>query len=1046
MSDFLFRGTLQELDPQVHELNELEAERQYRRLILIPSESTSPLAVREALGSAFHNIYAEGYPDQESRWYSEEEILDYPERLAHYRRYSDPRYYKGTEYANTVEALARRRCAETFAANGVTADDLYVNVQALSGGPANNAVYHALVQPGETVMGLDLLHGGHLSHGSKANRSGKYYNIVHYSVDPESEILDYESIEELAKEHNPKMIIGGISSYPWQIDWESLRRVADSVGAYLLADMAHVAGLVAAGEYPSPIGHAHVVTSTTHKTLCGPRGAIILTTDKKLSDKIDRAVFPGEQGGPHVNVFSALALTFKLAQTKQFKQLQQQTVKNCITLTKQLKKRGFRIPFGGTNTHLMNLDTKSVTLDDGIPLSGDMAARILELAGIVVNRNTIPGDKSALNPMGIRMGTPWITQRGFAEKETKELADIIADVLFACTPYKLRSKLRRNLRAKVDFDVLSGAKLRIRKLAENAGIDFTPPTHGYPHYYYIDRKSESSEKAPNNEDELNTITLSGERVRSFLNIHFSTDIELLRPGENQPTSLVIQAEEIFCNLTCSSDYVYELTPPTDKLNLVSEWLRACSDGFVQIDSDVEIKSPGPINIHLIASHNTQIPDTVISSLTKPFYIGMGAQSGDPLLQFDFSQEKTTEIKQTPLHKLHQELGAKMAPFAGWDMPLQYSSVSSEHAAVRTAAGLFDVAHMGVFRFDGPVAAAFLDSVCATNMYSIGVGRSTYSHLLDPDANVIDDVYIYRTGTESYIMVVNAANTAKDWAWLSAVKNGEVLIETSRPWVKSFGRNTIIRNLHNSSHGEDQLVLLALQGPNSGQILKEYVKDSPTKKAISKMVRNDVITSTSQHDLIIARTGYTGEKIGYEIFIHPDHAAEMWNALLKVGEAFGIKPCGLASRDSLRVEAGLPLYANELAGPLNLGAAEAGFRKYVKTYKPWFIGRKAYIAREGKRKDQLVRFRFDGKRVRVAHIGDPVVDTEGNAIGHVTSCALDSQRRLIGQAVIDRKFIKKGTPIHVYQGASTEEKFSLSDPKIKGKAVTASQATVISRFL
>ncbi|MCW5877176.1 MAG: serine hydroxymethyltransferase, partial [Anaerolineales bacterium] len=449
--DYLFRGSLAKLAPEIHELTELEAERQYRRLILIASESSAPLAVREALSSAYQNIYAEGYPDEDTRWMREAEILDYPARLGHYRRHSDPRFYKGVEYADVLEALARRRVAETFAANGVTADQLYVNVQALSGGPANNAVYHALVQPGDTVMGMDLLHGGHLSHGSPANRSGKYYNIVHYTVNPDTETIDYEELAELAARHKPRMIIGGFSSYPWPADWAALRRIADSVGAYLLTDIAHVAGLVAAGVYPSPIGHAHVVTSTTHKTLNGPRGAIILTTDKKLAEKIDRAVFPGEQGGPHVNVFAGLALTFKIAQSDEFKALQTQVIKNCVALTEQLQGRGFRIPFGGTQSHLTNLDCKSVQGPDGTALSGDMAARILDLAGIVVNRNTIPGDRSAFNPSGLRLGTPWITQRGFKEKESRQLADIIADVLLACVPYRDRSETSLSQRAKVDF-------------------------------------------------------------------------------------------------------------------------------------------------------------------------------------------------------------------------------------------------------------------------------------------------------------------------------------------------------------------------------------------------------------------------------------------------------------------------------------------------------------------------------------------------------------------------------------------------------------------
>src|SRR5512141_1450319 len=292
MPDFLFRGSLAKLDPDVYELTQLEAERQARKLILIPSESTSPLAVREALSSAFQNIYAEGYPDEETRWMSEEEILDYPARLAEYRRNGDPRYYKGVEYADVVEALARRRAAEAFAANGFSADQIYVNVQALSGAPANNAVYNALMNIGDTVLGLNLLHGGHLSHGSSVNRSGKYYNAVHYTVD-EKEKLDYDKIRALALETRPKLIIAGYSSYSWVPDWHQFRLIADEVGAYFLADISHIGGLIAAGVVPSPIGIAHIIMSTTHKSLDGPRGAVLMTTDPAIARKIEKAVFPG---------------------------------------------------------------------------------------------------------------------------------------------------------------------------------------------------------------------------------------------------------------------------------------------------------------------------------------------------------------------------------------------------------------------------------------------------------------------------------------------------------------------------------------------------------------------------------------------------------------------------------------------------------------------------------------------------------------------------------------------------------------------------------
>src|SRR5512144_771601 len=367
MTDFLFRGDLSDLDPDVYDLMQFEAERQARKLILIPSESMSPLAVGEALGSAFQNIYAEGYPPEETRWMSEEEILDYPARLGEYRRNGDPRYYKGVEYADVIEALARRRAAESFAANGFSADQIYLNVQALSGAPANNAVYQALLNIGDTVMGLNLLHGGHLSHGSSVNRSGKWFKPVHYTVD-ENERLDYDKIRALALEARPKLLIAGYSSYSWVPDWKKFREIADEVGAYFLADISHIGGLVAAGVVPSPVGIAHVVMSTTHKSLDGPRGAVLITVDPVIARKPDKAVFPGEQGGPHVNVFAALALTFKLAETKQFRRLQAQTIRNAQAMADQFQKRGLRIPFGGTDSHMLNVDVTSVKSPEGVSL------------------------------------------------------------------------------------------------------------------------------------------------------------------------------------------------------------------------------------------------------------------------------------------------------------------------------------------------------------------------------------------------------------------------------------------------------------------------------------------------------------------------------------------------------------------------------------------------------------------------------------------------------------------------------------------------------
>jgi glycine hydroxymethyltransferase len=1026
MPDSLFRGTLSDLDPDLYELLQLESERQYRKLILIASESSSPLAVRDALDSAFQNLYAEGYPDENTRWLTEDEILDYETQLAWYRRYSDPRYYKGVEYADTIEALARRRCAEAFAANGVTADDLYVNVQALSGAPANNAVFHALLNPGDTLMGMSLLHGGHLTHGSPVNRSGKLYNIVHYNVDPNTQRINYQSIQELAEQHKPKIIIAGYSSYPWAADWARFRAIADSVGAYLLADIAHVAGLVVAGAYPTPIGHAHVITSTTHKTLNGPRGAIIITDDYFISRKIDRAVFPGEQGGPHINAIAALALTLKLAKTKQFSSLQHQVIKNCAALTKRLEQRGFPIAFGGTDTHLMNLDCKFVTGPDGTTLSGDMAARILDLAGIVVNRNTIPGDRSALDPSGIRMGTSWITQRGFKEQETAELADVIADVLLATSPYELKSSKRIRRRAKVDFDSLETAKIRVCDLAEWAGIDFDPAVHGYPHFYYL-------EETPSREGDLAVYKIEGERVRQFLSIALSSDIENLDPDMSQPTRITTPGGAAMGTLTCVSPCEFLLTVPSEKANLVATWLRALSDGFVQIkDDDLLAKAPGPAIVKESLDVEPIMLEGEHEGLLKPFYIGIPKGSGEDLPKFGWDEPDSEELKHTTLHAIHEELGAKMAPFAGWEMPLWYSSVREEHQAVRTTAGIFDVSHMGIFQAEGPDAAPFLDSVCGNDISYIRVGQSVYAHFLDPDAAVIDDVIIYRRAYEKYLIVVNAANEAKDWAYLNAVRKGTVLVDNKRPWARAFGRGVVLRNLGDPNEGKDMLVDIAIQGPLSSEILLSLRCDDDACKRVRKLRHGELCeVSLGGMELIVSRTGYTGERFGYELFVHPYQSVVLWKALLDLGGPLGLVPIGLGARDSLRIEAGLPLYGQEMAGELNLSVGDAGFQSYVKVYKPWFIGRDSFLERESERDSEVIRFRCKEKGVRMVHYGDPVMDKRGLTIGVVTSCAA---------------FSEVDTPIYIFQGTPMKaDGESPPDLKPGDRIFIPTAATVLPRF-
>ena len=338
----------------------------------------------------------------------------------------------------------------------------------------------------------------------------------------------------------------------------------------------------------------------------------------------------------------------------------------------------------------------------------------------------------------------------------------------------------------------------------------------------------------------------------------------------------------------------------------------------------------------------------------------------------------------------------MVPFAGWEMPVQYTGIYEEHLATRNAAGLFDVSHMGVYDVGGADAASFLDAVCGNDCGSLQPGESLYSHFLTPDADVLDDTLVYRRGWDNYLVVVNASNDDKVRTWLESVRDGKVCIDNARPWARTYGYNAEIRNLRDPQAGSAMRVDIALQGPKSRDTLVAMGTDDRTLDKVLALKRTQLCDAViGGFDLIVSRTGYTGEKMAFELFVHPERAVDFWNAVLKAGEQFGVKPVGLGARDSLRTEAGLPLYGHEMGlgsgvsirpdgnGDIrpvglgrDLGVAEGGFGSYVKTYKPWFIGRDAYVAREKERKGVVVRFRFNDQRVRMAHNGDPVVDKDG----------------------------------------------------------------------
>jgi glycine hydroxymethyltransferase len=1076
-SDFLVRADLEKVEPFVADLIHWEAERQARKLILIPSESTAPKAVLQALGSVFQNVYAEGYPPLRMTRDPEERLQDVAWQLASYRRYADRRFYKGVDYVHFVECLAQRRCAQLFAHGSIRPEHIHVNVQPLSGAAANLAVYWALMEPGDTLMGLDLFQGGHLTHGSEFNISGQRYRVVSYGVDPKTQKLDYDAIRDLAREHRPRVIVGGYTSYPWAPDWEAFRAIADEVGAYLMADISHTAGMAATGFYPNPVGLAHVTTFTTHKTICGPRGAVILTTDEELAQMIDMAIFPGEQGGPHVNKFAALAVAFQIAGEKEFHQLQRQIAANAQALAAGLTKRGLRLAYGGTDTHMLLVDLKSIpepgsdtrpTYPSGYPVWGEPAVRILDLAGIVANKNTIPGDTETSLATGVRMGTPWITQRGLDEGDMDQLAGLIHRTLVNIKPFAYNGLVGTLPRGKIELDVLEEVRRGVAALTEKAGIDFEYEPSGYPHYAILPENPVPRPVA---------LRITGWRARPFVQDVVTANVADLTPGASTTTYLLDRQGKLIDDVILAREESdewgrdrYLVTPAPENAAQVASWLRGLADGYILFDEgDLFRKVEGPVVVEEVEGQGDQgtggqgdkgsgTPAAELFAahperfdLSKPYFVGQAHLTKDaPATDKEewHWEEPEAALKRTPLYEVHKAMGAKIVPFAGWEMPVWYTSVSEEHRAVRETAGLFDVAHMGAFEVSGPHATAFLDTVCSNYVAWLDDGQSCYGYLLDTDSKIIDDVMIYRRGADLYLMVVNASNEEKDWDWLNAVNERRVVIDRDRPWVRVEAQATL-RNLKDPASGDQQRRDLALQGPASLPTLQALTDDPELKAALARVRRTDLIEcelappgSERGIPLIIARTGYCGEEWGYEILVHPDDVVRLWDAILKAGEPFGVKPAGLAARDSTRTEAGLPLYGHELAGTFDISPIEAGFSGYVKYHKPFFVGRDRLLAREAGRRREVIRFRANEKGVRRPHTGDPVVNRKGQHIGQVTSCSIDTAGYLLGLAIVEKRYNVPETPIAIFPLGGKP----LEEALIKGKRVALPvRATVLTRF-
>ena len=1144
------------IDPELAHILNLEDERQSRKLIMIASESECPAPVRMVLASSFTNIYAEGYPSRRLLKETTNVLPDMADQLSYLRRYADRRYYKGVEYADFVESLACRRAAALFTTDKYKAENIFVNVQSLSGAAANNAVYEAFVKPGDVVMGMDLTHGGHLTHGSHANRSGKNYNVVSYHADYESGEIDYKEVEELAHKHRPKLIIAGYSAYPRLIDWKRFKDIAESVGAILLADMSHIAGLVAGKSFPSPVDYADVVSFTTHKTLCGPRGAAILTTNEEYGKKIDTAVFPGEQGGPHLNSIAAKAMLFKLAAEPSFANLQKQVLLNSKALCKTFTQNGFKLAYGGSDSHMVLIETRNLKGLDGYSLRGEVASRILDSCGITCNKNTIPGDTSAVHPGALRFGTTWITQRGFLESHTEELGNIISETLKAMKPYKYIENSGEIGRAKIPVEVIESSTERVNALIkttdanrihgkteypywlldENKQVKKSPlydlhikngakieEIYGYELPLYISTPDEGDMDKGFMFDACNSgiFEIRGERAAYFLDEITTTRVSRLNNGETCYTAIMNNSGRVLdsVNIAKTGENNYIMIASAFAREKLLSILRGLADGYTMFDeNDIFAKiqgpavvedmantsdksklltnititgknavdslnnfgiasKPGKISVqnvnsahvmtvtcpsgmackilvhpekayllweHLSNNGLTQcgftasekireksgMPDykkgvdalTVydlfpqIFDMGKPYFIGqkyLNEKLPKPVTKKKFSfTEVEKPIEKTCLHAEHIKLGGRMAPFAGFDMPVWYTTINEEHNAVRTTAGLFDVSHMGILSITGNDACKFIDTIATNYSLRLFNGQSQYSYILDPDGNILDDIMVYKRTNENFIVVVNAANADKINAWITALLTDEYIVDNDS-MHKDVKFDVTVKNLKDSKYGDECLVDIALQGPESQNILLKLISIESDKERFKRVNRNEFIeTEICGKKAMLSRTGYTGEDYGYELYINPKDATFLWNKILTEGDEFGVKPCGLGSRDSTRTEAGLPLYGHELEGPYNVDPIEAGYGPFVKFHKAFFIGRKHVIANEKTSKMTVARFKMLNKGIKVVKQGSVLTTKRGDTIGHVTSCVIIDGIQY-GLAYINKRYAQAGSKLSIF---------------------------------
>jgi glycine cleavage system T protein len=770
-------------------------------------------------------------------------------------------------------------------------------------------------------------------------------------------------------------------------------------------------------------------------------------------------------------------------------------------------------------------DLRKSGKETGYPLMGEIAARILDLVGIVANKNTIPGDLSAADARGIRLGTTWVTQRGMGREHMERIAEIIQRVLSQIHPFTYQGVSNILSRGKIPIDLLEEAKRDVQQLLETLDPDL--PSWGYPNDHSLfpenppvsglalssgvgeDVRPDEGECCVIDRTDMGVLEVRGERAWAFLQEVCTKDLTELKPGEGVEAFLLDFEAALLDKtmiLRAEPEAFFVLTHPS-KVHKVRSWFRRISEGYVLFDpEDILIKVQGPTrvtdrndpgapaesrlvpvflegqkteevmgdepgirvfrmcdqkrrvllmdgataitkwdrwshngNLHCIAREPAQEQSdthevsqdetkdqggamTLLKSspelfdLQKPYFVGLWSlREAEPPASFAaFEPPAPPEnVRRSCLYHEHAGRAKKIAAFAGWEMPIWYSSIQDEHRSVRGTAGLFDVSHMGVFGVRGEDAAHFLDLISTNYVRWLRVGESQYGYLLDAEDGILDDFMLYRVGYRNYLLVVNAANAEKDLAWLHAVAQGRVSLDAMRPALR-FRGDVSVHDLKDPAAGEEALVNVALQGPVSLKTLLKLTSATEDQWRLKSLKKTEVARATlGDAPAWVARTGYTGETMGFELLIHPDKASRLWRNILDAGEDLGVVPVGLGARDSLRTEAGLPLYGHELHGPHCIDPIEAGFEGYVKLHKPFFVGRKRMLERSRNIQRRIIRFRLLHKGSRMLHPGDLVLHRRNQKIiGWVTSSAPDGEGVQVGMALVEARYTRFDTSIAV----------------------------------